>query len=1153
MARRLRRQFKTQAPAEFKGSPAKRPISKLGGDKNPSDLQHPTGGTLGQGKLSDDPGRKEHASVAGGRLKLDPTIGSSGDNYTLGQLLYQQKLAEANQPPPLPQPSANVPQAVDPRDLGYVAPVQSPTTAPIPRTMGTPARPPNWYPETPNRIWSPDATAGTRRNTGAEDIYDTPSQLSQPQFLPPTATATNIQPPTQRPAAIPPGYGQPNVGVDITPEQFTLPPPTTYPDAEVYVPETPPVTTPIEYPTPVDVGYIEPEQPYPFTPGHQVTATERSFYNPQPVETAYAAPVNVPYVQPQETIDTATPLDPPPDEVTNLIDTIIPKTLDIPQKGPQWVEDPYGLATQELIDQSGFTQTDPSIYSPAETPTIAEAPEIQTQPTPEKLSLRREPPKFFGEGVLGGAEEQATGGIGVYGGQELEVGGETHYRSPYDDTTDQGRGWFDVLQEGYAPSPIHTFDPADSTPPVDLIGATPTTDPSRLFSPDTRLAELPITQPPEPDMPEIPAETQNLSISYPQEDPVLAGGLPEFPRGKEDYRYEVDYKRPGRGNIDEYVGGPIETDREGAREIAEILEEGTAVTPDDTTLGVTPTVEKVEKVENLETVIPAKTITLEGEVEDDDSGQTYTVDTEAEPNITQLPEAPIADTVIQGPMVGQPLKSFTPEIADPPAPITVKDKVDVEVDQGGKVDPALTTTGTGGRKWLHTGPSDFAETLHQFKINRGSSGPPIVTDTPAVSGPVVNRETGEITREPLTWHQFNPAGSSVSPYTEGISTGTETGAKGPPDVTGVSATSGAGRGGEGRTPFQTFLENQDNAGELIPGGLNLDMASLKGQAGINQLRSEMTAKDFEGIDSFEGLGNFFNLKPAFQGFGESIAGAIQELTGMEAGDLKGPGLWDTLNTPIPAFSTGEFGITPLDIITVIASGTVAIGPILMRKFMDSLMQPFETAVTDGLKGVFNTVFKRGGDAENYNKQPVSQENINTADLEVLAEELGIDKPSGMIAAGTYYGADGTVIARNMKPLDFGLNTVDGANTFKDVLHAVGTKVDPGYTSIKYNTQTGQTDVVHADGSVTENASHITIDSEGNMQQGTGKSKKTKKVNWGVKVIGVDAIDTVAPRKDKGKGKGKGGKSILDWIKDILGSGEGEDDDEDDTIKKESGN
>ena len=138
----------------------------------------------------------------------------------------------------------------------------------------------------------------------------------------------------------------------------------------------------------------------------------------------------------------------------------------------------------------------------------------------------------------------------------------------------------------------------------------------------------------------------------------------------------------------------------------------------------------------------------------------------------------------------------------------------------------------------------------------------------------------------------------------------------------------------------------------------------------------------------------------------------------------------------------------------------------------------------------------------------------------------------------------------MKPLDFGLNTVDGANSFKDVLNNTATKVDPNYETVYYDTKTGQIDVVHADGSVTESASHITVDSDGKMQQGTGKSKKTKKVNWGVNVIGVESIDTVAPRKDKGKGKGKGGKSILDWINDLLGSGE---DEEEDETKTSSGN
>jgi hypothetical protein len=263
---------------------------------------------------------------------------------------------------------------------------------------------------------------------------------------------------------------------------------------------------------------------------------------------------------------------------------------------------------------------------------------------------------------------------------------------------------------------------------------------------------------------------------------------------------------------------------------------------------------------------------------------------------------------------------------------------------------------------------------------------------------------------------------------------------------------------------------------------------------------------------------------------------------MEEGDLKGPGLWDTLNTPIPAFSTGEFGITPLDIITVIAGGTAAIGPVLMRKFMDSLLKPVTSAIGKGLKGIFDGVFNRG-------EQPsgdVSQADINAADLDVLAEELGISKPTGMIDAGTYYDAGGNVLATNMKLLDFGLNTVDGANAFKDVLNNIAVKVDPNYKKVNYNYKTGQVDVIHADGTVTENASYVTTDSEGNMSQGTSANKKTsKKVNWGVNVIGVESIDTVAPRKDKGKGKGKGsGKSIWDWIKDIIG---GDDDDEEEDI------
>ena len=929
MANKPVRQFKTHAaPAGARGYQTRRPIRKLEGSKNA--VNPVQVGNAFVGKPSDDQGLKEHGEGAGGQLKIDPTIGGGGNNYTLGQLLYQQQLAAANQPPPLPQPSANIPLAVDPRDFGYIP------------------------------------------------------QQPQPRLLPPTANTATIQPPSQRPIT-PPVYGQPTVGVDITPEQITLPPQQRIIQERPPVVDYGPITTPIERPTPIDMGYVEPE------------------------------PIQVEYLQPQleEPRPTAHygELPVPQDEITNLIDNVIP----IETLAPQDIDIPPTEATQPQ-------QENPNVidYGP-----------------------------IYGEPVT----QEAYPGID---------------------------------------KPLPIYD--RGVPPA--------------------IQQPPITQPPELGMPEIPAETQNLSISYPQEDPVLAGGLPEFPLGKEDYRYEEDYA-PGRGNIDEYVGGPIETDREGAREIAEILEEG-------------PTSPASE---------PTVTADITGEVDTSypgvDAGETLPAGTTLFPDVDT-----VEDEGGRGTMTVQEtadIEQQQPEIPSHREPTL-----------GGQAapDPTVTQSPVGGRKWLHTGDQDFAET--RWQLFGAGQGDPIITDTPAVSGPVVNRETGEITTEPLTWWQNRPAGSSVSPYTEGISTGTGTGtgAQGPPDITGVSPTSTTG--GEGRTPFQTFLENQDNAGELIPGGLNLDAASLKGTAAINQLRSSYNAKDFEGVDSFEKLGNIFENKLGLENFGNGAANFIQELTGMQEGDLKGPGLWNTLNTPIPAFSTGEFGITPLDIITVAVGGLAAIGPVLMHKFMESVLQPFTAAVDKGFKGVFDGIFNRGG-------QPtgdVAQSDINAADLAVLAEELGISKPAGTIAAGTYYGADGNVIARNMKPLDFGLNTVDGANSFKDVLNNTATKVDPNYETVYYDTKTGQIDVVHADGSVTESASHITVDSDGKMQQGTGKSKKTKKVNWGVNVIGVESIDTVAPRKDKGKGKGKGGKSILDWINDLLGSGE---DEEEDETKTSSGN
>ena len=634
-----------------------------------------------------------------------------------------------------------------------------PTAAQIPRTMGTPALPPDWYPETPNRIWSPQRQPTTdprlRRNTGEGDL-----PINVPRVNLPTTTL-----PPQRPTS---PYGQPNVPVDITPEQFTLPP-----QQQRLIHERPttidygPITTPIERPIQEEAGNIEPQQSYPITPGPQITATEQSFYEPQTTESAYAYPIQADYPQTQPQ---PLPPDLNQDEITNLIDTLIPeqqeaKTINFPQEGPQWIEDPYTLAAQEAIDQAGFIQDDPSLINLGMPPIIDQAPELAyTQPQPEDPYVidysntygeptlpRQEFPQIF-------TPEPIIQQLPIT--QPPELGMPEIPVAPIlgDDPISAADIRAGLGTTGEIPLPIGEsigITPETIQPP---IGANP-------------MVEATITSNPDLVVP-VAADTSTTGGT-------VAGMKNLPPAGGPNDLIFMDQEGDMVIDIENFESGGHGWVRPGLRDIPE----DTTVIADDTPTVVTPT---VETVENLETVIPAKTITPEGIVIDD-SDETYTVDTTAGVDIEQLPEAPSAGEVAEGQLIDPPLKDFTPEIAGPLDPVIVEGGVDVEVDQGGKVDPnvqqkALTTTGQGGRRWLHTGPQDFADALHRFRINRGTTqGPPIVTDTPAVSGPVVNRETGEITEKPLTWYQFEPAGSSVSPYGATTIGGTT-------DTTGTSAT-----------------------------------------------------------------------------------------------------------------------------------------------------------------------------------------------------------------------------------------------------------------------------------------------------------------------------------------------------------------------------
>ena len=98
------------------------------------------------------------------------------------------------QRPPTP-PVAPTPPVVDLSGLPEIPMLvpYPPTTAQIPRTMGTPALPPDWYPETPNRIWTPQPQPTTsprlRRNTGEGDL-----PINIPSVNRPTTTTTPQRP-----------------------------------------------------------------------------------------------------------------------------------------------------------------------------------------------------------------------------------------------------------------------------------------------------------------------------------------------------------------------------------------------------------------------------------------------------------------------------------------------------------------------------------------------------------------------------------------------------------------------------------------------------------------------------------------------------------------------------------------------------------------------------------------------------------------------------------------------------------------------------------------------------------------------------------------------------------------------------------------------
>jgi hypothetical protein len=75
-------------------------------------------------------------------------------------------------------------------------------------------------------------------------------------------------------------------------------------------------------------------------------------------------------------------------------------------------------------------------------------------------------------------------------------------------------------------------------------------------------------------------------------------------------------------------------------------------------------------------------------------------------------------------------------------------------------------------KMLNTGRQGFAETFWRLS---DPTRPPIISDTPYVTGPQVNRATGEITEAPLSWLSLDRTPEGVSVVDTGTGTGIDDG------------------------------------------------------------------------------------------------------------------------------------------------------------------------------------------------------------------------------------------------------------------------------------------------------------------------------------------------------------------------------------------
>jgi len=209
---------------------------------------------------------------------------------------------------------------------------------------------------------------------------------------------------------------------------------------------------------------------------------------------------------------------------------------------------------------------------------------------------------------------------------------------------------------------------------------------------------------------------------------------------------------------------------------------------------------------------------------------------------------------------------------------------------------------------------------------------------------------------------------------------------------------GTSGGGEGRTPFNEFLSSADN----------VDSASLNiAITNFNRLKThEFTANTFTGVDTTKGFVE--TLLSPVKGLADAAENLLTFVTdglGISDSDVKDPGFFKWLNTPLDAISTTEVGIKPLDIIMIAAGGVTGLTAVAVGKVMGGILKPF----TSRIKGTFKQLLS--GDTEKLSdtdKKDAVNEWERIMNVEAGEEDTNTYDPSNkldVITSGDFFISD----------------------------------------------------------------------------------------------------------------------------------------------------